>query len=77
MKITWFPNSPSIGDPDCICSWCGQLITLDQSPAVKLRKLVNKLEARFHIKPIAPCFEEALPLLREPVWAGLIGGEGQ
>jgi hypothetical protein len=32
-RIKWFENSsPDVGEPDCICSWCGKQIGEDECP---------------------------------------------
>lgn len=31
-KITWFDMSPDAGDPNCICSWCSNIIEEDEIP---------------------------------------------
>jgi hypothetical protein len=44
----WFADSPDVGLPECICSWCGEVIERDQVP-VRLTDLERDLEARFHL----------------------------
>lgn len=47
-RIKWFKNSPSAGDPDCVCSLCGELIPEEDVP-IRLWTEHHKpmLEARF------------------------------
>lgn len=47
-SITWFSTSPDAGDPSCLCSWCEQLITEAQAPAIRLFDSDTNREARFH-----------------------------
>lgn len=47
-KITWFRDSPDVGDPTCICSWCGQPIGEREAPIVRLFDSDAGTEARFH-----------------------------
>lgn len=30
--LAWFETSPDAGDPDCICSYCGFMIPIDEIP---------------------------------------------
>jgi len=46
--IRWFSDSPDIGDPDCLCSLCGQVITEDDGPAIRVTSAIDDREARFH-----------------------------
>lgn len=68
-EIRWFTNSPNAGDPDCFCSWCGLVIT---ECAVRLLSVDETREARFHVEI---CIGEALPQLKESVWASFVGDE--
>jgi hypothetical protein len=45
-EIRWFPDSPDAGSPLCICSYCEEVITEEDAPAIRL--FDNKREARFH-----------------------------
>lgn len=31
-KLKWFDDSPFAGDPDCICSYCGEVISEGECP---------------------------------------------
>jgi hypothetical protein len=53
-NLTFFANSPDAGHPDCLCSLCSQLITLDDVP-VRLFRSIDNTEARFHLA----CFKTA------------------
>jgi hypothetical protein len=46
QSVTWFTNSPDVGDPDCLCSLCASVI----EASVPIRIYADKLnlEARFH-----------------------------
>lgn len=44
----WFADSPDVGLPECVCSWCGGVIERDQVP-MRLTDLERNLEARFHL----------------------------
>lgn len=53
-KIKWFSDSPEAGDPDCICSWCSELISELDFP---LRLFADdNTEARMHPR----CWNEAM-----------------
>jgi hypothetical protein len=52
--ITWFNSSPDCGDPTCLCSWCEELITEDDAPAIRLFDRDTNREARFHRRCINP-----------------------
>ncbi len=70
--LRWFKHSPDAGEPDCICSYCGERI--EESPEEEddlpndyegepIRMWTNdgkpgSLEARFHPR----CFNECLEL---------------
>lgn len=43
----WFKTSPNCGDPTCLCSWCEELITEEDAPAIRMTNSANE-EARFH-----------------------------
>ena len=52
--LAWFETSPDAGDPDCICSYCGFVITKDEVP-IRLSHdchqedcALKKREARLH-----------------------------
>lgn len=46
--VTWFADSPDAGDPKCLCSFCYDLITEEQAPAIRVFDTEKNLEARFH-----------------------------
>lgn len=47
--LRWFENSPSAGDPACLCSHCGQVIGNEEIPIRLWREVdENVLEARLH-----------------------------
>ena len=48
-----FKTSPDCGDPACLCSWCEQLITADDAPAIRMTNGANE-EARFHRHCVTP-----------------------
>jgi hypothetical protein len=50
ISITWFSDSPDCGDPTCVCSLCGALITEDDAPAIRLFDTDTNREARFHMR---------------------------
>lgn len=52
-QLAWFDTSPDAGDPDCICSYCGFVITEDDVP-IRFFRESNNTEARLHIE----CFRE-------------------
>jgi hypothetical protein len=47
-NLTFFANSPDAGHPDCLCSLCSQLITLDDVP-VRLFRSSDNTEARLQL----------------------------
>lgn len=50
-EITWFATSPDAGDPECICSLCGEPIGEEEAP-VRIFNTgddIEAREARFHI----------------------------
>lgn len=52
-EVMWFADSPDVGLPECVCSWCGGVIGRDQVP-VRITDLERDLEARFHLD----CYKE-------------------
>lgn len=66
IPIRWSANSPSAGDPDCLCSLCGELISgpdqddgLDSyEPPIRMWDTSGEvtLEAQFHLR----CFHQLL-----------------
>jgi hypothetical protein len=59
-SIVWFSNSPDAGQADCICSWCGELITEKDAPPLRVFNFDAGTEARFH----GACFTAAQPALQ-------------
>lgn len=70
-EIRWFTDSPYAGEPECICSYCGERIeasdaeledlSLEDEDAGEPIRMWNQsakptLEARFHVS----CFRAAL-----------------
>ena len=56
-RITWFKDSPFPGEPDCICSLCGELIPEEDVPIrMWTEKHKPALEARFH----EDCFKKVV-----------------
>ena len=53
-QLVFFHDSPDAGDPNCICSWCGELIKEHEFPLRLFRK--NNTEARLHTR----CWNEAM-----------------
>jgi hypothetical protein len=44
-ELAWFDDSPPAGDPACICSYCGFVITEDEIPW-RFYRPIDKTEAR-------------------------------
>ena len=44
--LRWFDDSPAPGDPACLCSHCGQLITA--GVPIRMWRTPSYQEARFH-----------------------------
>lgn len=64
----WFSDSPDAGDPDCLCSLCGEPIAEGETP---IRRYDHKSgeevrEARFHV---VPCFQKVFRFETEMVIA--------
>jgi len=59
--ITWFVHSPDAGDPDCLCSYCGMVISDEDVPAIRQWNEKADLEARFHID----CWNKVDRLMKE------------
>lgn len=56
--LRWSTDSPDVGDPECLCSWCGTPIM--RGTPIRLyweRSPENVLEARFHDACCEPVFE--------------------
>jgi len=51
--LRWFTDSPDAGDPLCICSYCEEVITEEDAPAIRL--FANREEARFHTECFQTC----------------------
>ena len=51
--IRWFRDSPDAGDSLCICSYCEEVISKEDAPAIRL--FDNKQEARFHFECFQTC----------------------
>lgn len=47
--IGWFYDSPDAGDPACVCSFCGLVITVEDAPPVRMWDPDERMEARFHM----------------------------
>lgn len=55
--LGWSTDSPDVGDPACICSWCGKPI--ERGTPIRLywkRSPKDVLEARFHDACCEPVF---------------------
>lgn len=55
--LRWFHDSPDVGVPTCICSWCGKPI--ERGVPIRLyweRTRTDVLEARFHDACMGPVF---------------------
>lgn len=52
-KVTWFDDSPDTGSPDCLCSWCLEVIE-SNSLAIRFFHPSNR-EVRLH----PTCFKES------------------
>jgi hypothetical protein len=52
--ITWFDDSPDVGNCACVCSWCGELITEDDGLAIRVFDTQANKEARFHLRCAGP-----------------------
>ena len=56
---TRFPTTPDVGDPDCICSRCGEPIGAgsairiwpDDDPGMEIRYHVACLDMNMHLEP--------------------------
>lgn len=46
-KIKWFGESPDAGEPNCHCSYCGDLISEEEVP-IRFFNTIEMTEARFH-----------------------------
>ena len=55
---TAFKNSPDVGDPECLCSRCGEAITEDE---VAIRAWEGVLEYRYHIECLGASAPEVQP----------------
>lgn len=47
-KLKWFTDSPFAGDPDCICSLCGKIISEDDVPIRMWNEKKPIKEIRLH-----------------------------
>jgi hypothetical protein len=48
-SLAWFWDSPNVGHPACVCSWCGKVI--ERGVPIRLYRQIDAievLEARFH-----------------------------
>jgi len=59
--ITWFVQSPDAGAPDCLCSYCGSVISDEDVPPIRMWNEKADLEARFHID----CWHAFSKLMKE------------
>jgi hypothetical protein len=47
--LTWWVDSPDAGHPECLCSWCANVISDEDVPPIRLFDDESGMEARFHI----------------------------
>jgi hypothetical protein len=55
--LSWFDSSPDVGDPTCLCSWCGKVI--ERGAPIRLYRHISDdevLEARLHDACCEPVF---------------------
>lgn len=55
--LSWFTDSPDVGSPTCVCSWCSRLI--ERGVPIRLYREIaprEVLEARFHDACCEPVF---------------------
>jgi len=48
-SLSWFENSPDVGEPTCLCSWCG--LVIERGVPIRLYRTImddEVLEARLH-----------------------------
>ena len=67
--IHWFTDSPDEGEPDCLCSYCLEVIEDNEEndgPAIRMWRGGTAEEARFHDKCFNACLENGLLKIIEP-----------
>jgi hypothetical protein len=62
-RIKWFDSSPDQGDPDCLCSWCGLVISADELPPFRMFR--RDQEARFHNQCLMEAIEQGELIIKK------------
>lgn len=49
-ELAWFDDSPDAGSPDCVCSYCGFVISEDVDVAYRFFRPSDNTELRLHME---------------------------
>jgi hypothetical protein len=66
QELTWFHDSPSIGDPKCICSYCKELITEEDEVPIRMWGEHSGIELRLHMYCARLVIVELSPKIEVP-----------